>query len=401
LSGETLQKTEQRIGLSTSLIILLMLSTFLFSNGGLLRFSSVEASTDIEILSYKGFLTSLGTYRVVGEVKNVGNETYRIFLNVTLYDSHSNVITSKEVQTELSAVGPNRKSPFALQLTDKNQSSNVSRCEVTLSRYEQTQPKEGKLQLQYALGYSGIAGEISNQGNSTANKVVLFATFYDEDGNVVEIASSEVIFSIDSYSSEVFSIFYPSPDISNKKIFSRARWYSLTAESMEYAINAETGLIAFLFPPEPYARFVISPISNVTTGQTITYNASTSYDLDGNVTSYRWDFGDAKVVTTPNSVTTHSYSTNGTFTITLVVFDNDGLNSTATGSITIYPSTNYGLGVYLVLLLSAICIAILGTSLLMKRRKHKLRRRDLKHSIKSQRAIHITKTSQFMLARKN
>jgi hypothetical protein len=370
-------------------------------NGALLRVSSAEASTDIEILSYKGFLTSFETYRVAGEVKNVGNETYSIFLNVILYDKNNNVIISKEVQTELSAVGPNRTSPFALQLTDKSQSSNVSRCEVTLSRYEQTQPKEGKLKLQSAIGYSGIAGEISNQGNSTANKVVVFATFYDEDGNVVEITSSEVIFSINSYSSEVFTIYYPSPDISNKNIFSRSRWYSLTTESMEYAIYEETGLIEFLPPPEPYARFEISPISNVTAGQTITYNASTSYDLDGNITSYRWDFGDGKVVTTLNSVTTHSYSTNGTFTITLVVFDNDGLNSTATGSIIIYPSTNDRVGVYLLLLFSGICIAILSTSLLMKRRKHKLRRRDLKHNIKSQHTIHPTKTSRFMLTRKN
>jgi len=382
------------------MIILLTLSILIFSNGDLLYVSSTEASTEIEILSYKGFLTSSKMYRVVGEVKNVGSKTYNIFLNVTLYDQNDDVIISSKVQTELSAVGPNRTSLFAFQITDLSQSSNVSRCEVTLSDYVETEPREGKLEIQYTYGRTTIYGEISNKGNSTTNLIIVFATFYDEYGRVIETSSSETIFEIESYHSDSFTIYYPTSDMPGKNIFSRAKWYSLTAESREYAIYKETGLIEFVAPPEPYARFVISPVSNVTVGQIITYNASASYDFDGNITSYIWDFGDGNVTTESDPVITHSYVTNGTFIITIVVIDNDGLNSTAIGYIDIYPATNNGGTVYLLLLFSGICIAILATVLLMRRREHK-QRRGLKSRIKSQYVIHSTKTDRFKLIKEN
>jgi PKD repeat protein len=372
-----------------------MLSIAIFSNSDPLYVLSADASTDIEILSHNGFLTSSAMYRVVGEVKNIGSKTYKIFLNVTLYDQNDNVITSRIVQTELSAVGPNRTSMFTFQITNSSQSSNVSNYEVTLSDFNETEPKEGKLELQYGYERTKISGYIGNKGNLT-NLVTVFATFYDEYGRVVETSSSETILNIESYHDHDFTIYYPPPDISGKNIFSRSKWYALTAESREYAIKEETGLIEFEAPPEPYARFEISPVSNVTVGQIITYDASTSYDLDGNITSYTWDFGDENVTTELDPVITHSYLTNDTYIIKLVVIDNDGLNSTALGYIHIYPSTNNGGFVYLLLLFSGISIAILAIALLMKKRKQKPRR-NLKSRINSQYVIRATKTDHLKL----
>ncbi|UCG36336.1 MAG: immune inhibitor A, partial [Candidatus Bathyarchaeota archaeon] len=59
----------------------------------------------------------------------------------------------------------------------------------------------------------------------------------------------------------------------------------------------------------------------------IHFNATNSYDLDGTVTQYFWDFGDGTNST--GATTDHAYSASGAFTVTLIVTDNDGAyNST-------------------------------------------------------------------------
>ena len=60
--------------------------------------------------------------------------------------------------------------------------------------------------------------------------------------------------------------------------------------------------------------------------QSIFFDASDSYDLDGTIISFTWDFGDETNNSNMNS--THIYTTQGTFTVTLVVIDNDGLTDT-------------------------------------------------------------------------
>jgi PKD repeat protein len=57
-------------------------------------------------------------------------------------------------------------------------------------------------------------------------------------------------------------------------------------------------------------------------GDTISFNASTSYDPDGLIVVYFWDFGDGTNDT--GIVVNHSFSTNGTFTVTLIITDDDG-----------------------------------------------------------------------------
>lgn len=59
----------------------------------------------------------------------------------------------------------------------------------------------------------------------------------------------------------------------------------------------------------------------------ISFNASGSYDPDGNITQYIWDFDDGNITTVNATATdvpiiTHTYISTGTFTITLVVMDN-------------------------------------------------------------------------------
>lgn len=60
----------------------------------------------------------------------------------------------------------------------------------------------------------------------------------------------------------------------------------------------------------------------------ITFNASASYDLDGNISQYYWDFGDG--ITAMGEITQHEFLTNGNYTVKLTVTDNDDLTKTVT-----------------------------------------------------------------------
>lgn len=66
---------------------------------------------------------------------------------------------------------------------------------------------------------------------------------------------------------------------------------------------------------------------------TVKFVGSNSYDPDGVITNYLWDFGDGTNSTLANP--THVYSTAGTYTATLLVTD----NSSSTGSATTAPIT--------------------------------------------------------------
>jgi PKD repeat protein len=67
---------------------------------------------------------------------------------------------------------------------------------------------------------------------------------------------------------------------------------------------------------------------NPVVNQTITFNASSSYDPDGNITNYEWDFGDGEKA--EGKIVTHSYSSVGNYTVKLTMRDDDeATNSTA------------------------------------------------------------------------
>jgi parallel beta-helix repeat protein len=72
----------------------------------------------------------------------------------------------------------------------------------------------------------------------------------------------------------------------------------------------------------PYSGFVLEEIR---------FNGTGSFDLDGTISNYSWDFGDG---TTGNgSTATHTYYSNGTYIVILTVTDNEGRNGTNKTSI--------------------------------------------------------------------
>jgi serine protease len=73
-------------------------------------------------------------------------------------------------------------------------------------------------------------------------------------------------------------------------------------------------------------------------GDTIVFDGSGSFDSDGSVVDYSWNFGDG--FAGAGTIVNHSYNTAGAYTITLTVTDNGGLTAqdTATVNISEVPS---------------------------------------------------------------
>ncbi|RLC79204.1 MAG: hypothetical protein DRJ03_23935 [Chloroflexi bacterium] len=102
---------------------------------------------------------------------------------------------------------------------------------------------------------------------------------------------------------------------------------------VDYSIMSEDNLIlagnliVWLALASPVPVVTYEPLDPYV-GEVITFDASKSYDPDGTIVSYEWDFGDGS--TANGSVVTHAYKKSGTFTVTLTLTDDDGQVSTVT-----------------------------------------------------------------------
>jgi len=98
---------------------------------------------------------------------------------------------------------------------------------------------------------------------------------------------------------------------------------------------AEVGFVSGYAPP--VASFTYFPSTPCTEG-TAAFNASESYDPDGYIVSYAWDFGDGN--TGIGETITHTYTEPGVYTVTLTVEDAAGNSDTSSITITVLLDTD-------------------------------------------------------------
>jgi PKD repeat protein len=78
----------------------------------------------------------------------------------------------------------------------------------------------------------------------------------------------------------------------------------------------------FQKPGRPQAMFVTSSVE-MTIPFAVNFDATPSYDPDGEIVSYQWTFGDGSAAEGP--VVSHTYEENGDFEVKLTVVDDQGI----------------------------------------------------------------------------
>ncbi len=90
----------------------------------------------------------------------------------------------------------------------------------------------------------------------------------------------------------------------------------------------------------PPVAMLTSPSSGVT-GESVSFDGSASYDPDGKITNYSYDFGDGSpVVSGMLTSVVHTYTTAGTYTVSLIVTDDDANTNTTSKQILIESLTS-------------------------------------------------------------
>lgn len=100
---------------------------------------------------------------------------------------------------------------------------------------------------------------------------------------------------------------------------------TLDAVIEKHGIGAQSGSV--VANPSPVAMFAAS-----INGQTVSFDADSSYSLDGTIASYTWTLVTATLTGISPSYT---YSSAGTYTVTLTVTDNKGLIGSISHPVTV------------------------------------------------------------------
>ena len=129
---------------------------------------------------------------MVGEVENTGDvATEFTKVTGTFYGESDQVITTATGYATLDLLLPGRKSPFTIMLLQEEGAMDVVRYELAVEYWESEQTKESTLEILSsaqstdALDYLHVTGEIKNTGTTTADDLIVIATFYDSTGTVV------------------------------------------------------------------------------------------------------------------------------------------------------------------------------------------------------------------------
>lgn len=92
----------------------------------------------------------------------------------------------------------------------------------------------------------------------------------------------------------------------------------------------------YLGPVPPVASIDASPTNGVLP-LLVNFDGSDSYDADGTIVTYAWDFDNDGTVDSNDMITSHAYSSKGDYLASLTVTDNDGLTNSVSVEIAVMP----------------------------------------------------------------
>ncbi len=123
-----------------------------------------------------------------------------------------------------------------------------------------------------------------------------------------------------------------------------------------------------LIPNEPPVASFTKSVSSAPLGTSLDFDAGGSSDPEGIIVAYEWDFDGDGVYDAEGMTVTYSFSSPGTFNVTLRVVDDGGLSDTTADEVLIAPHPTVpvvGLGVVTLIPIALVCYFLI--------RKHRRR----------------------------
>jgi len=155
---------------------------------------------------------------------------------------------------------------------------------------------------------------------------------YSIDGSLMWSVNGDFLVAIGVHKLVVFS---PKGEIIYSYTFTNTYDLDISIENMIAFIPAFGDYVyVFNWTYRPIPLFTYTP-EMPRLGDTIVFNASLSYDPDGNITSYIWDFGDGTIA--EGVIVNHTFMEPGVYNVSLTVTDIDGLSSSIVYEITVAP----------------------------------------------------------------
>ena len=212
--------------------------------------------------------------------------------------------------------------------------------------------------------------KITGPNNAYANETLVFyaSKSYDPDGNIVEYRwdfEDDGIFDTNWTEDTLIIHSYSTPG--NYTIILQVKDDDGAPAITSHKIN----IVQLIFPLKLPIPEINGPYYGYT-NENITFNSTGTYDPDGIIINYTWDFGDNCTSYLENPI--HSYSKSGNYTVILIVTDNDNLKNLTTTKAIIRdrvikePEKERELPLtFLLLLIIAIIVAIIIALLVLPR----------------------------------
>jgi len=168
--------------------------------------------------------------------------------------------------------------------------------------------------------------KITGPNNAYANETMVFyaTSSYDPDGNIVGYRwdfENDGIFDTDWMEDKLITYSYSCPG--NHTLILQVKDDEDAIGMASHTIN----IMQLIFPLELPIPQINGPYYGYT-NENITFNSTGTYDPDGAIVNYTWDFGDGNISYAENPI--HSYANSGNYTIILKVTDNDNLSNLTT-----------------------------------------------------------------------
>jgi hypothetical protein len=127
---------------------------------------------------------------VIGEVVNGSSQpVFNVTIIATFHDANGNLVGASETATFLPQTVPTQANPFRLQLT--NAPANVNSYQLSLRWNDISIVTYGRATIisENVNQENGveITGEIRNDQRSDLSNLLVVATFYDENGEVLNV----------------------------------------------------------------------------------------------------------------------------------------------------------------------------------------------------------------------